>query len=93
MFGTTVGLMKSRWLQCDFVEAPKCSFCKITVVHRDYGDFMKLSILCFRHEEQHSPETPKPEIIDHCLLEELVQSESKDPDVTKRDWRSILPKV
>ncbi|WJX54016.1 hypothetical protein P8452_39947 [Trifolium repens] len=53
----------------------------------------KLSILCFRHEEQHSPETPKPEIIDHCLLEELVQSESKDPDVTKRDWKSILPKA
>ncbi|CAI8619523.1 unnamed protein product [Vicia faba] len=53
----------------------------------------KLSILCFRHEEYHSSETPKPEIIDHCLHEELVQSESKEPSVTKRDWKSIFPKV
>lgn len=53
----------------------------------------KLSILCFRHEEHHSSETPKPEIIDHFLHEDLVQFESEDPNVTKRDWKSILPKV
>jgi len=53
----------------------------------------KLSILCFRHEEHNSSETPKPEIIDHCFHEELVQSESRDPDVVKRDWKSVVPKV
>lgn len=52
----------------------------------------KLSILCFRHEH-HSPETPKPEAIDHFLHEELVQSESKDINVPKRDWKSVLQKV
>lgn len=53
----------------------------------------KLSILCFRHEEDNSSETPKPDFIDHCFHEELVQSESRDPNVVKRDWKSIVPKA
>ncbi|KAK7318164.1 hypothetical protein RJT34_02863 [Clitoria ternatea] len=46
----------------------------------------RLSILCFRHEH-HSPETSQPEVIDHYLQEELVQSEFSDSTVTKRDWK------
>ncbi|KAE9607690.1 hypothetical protein Lal_00027002 [Lupinus albus] len=52
----------------------------------------KLSILCFRHEH-HSPETPKPEIIDHYLPEESVQSELNNSSVAKRNWNSSLQKA
>lgn len=52
----------------------------------------RLSILCFRHDH-HYPETPQPEVIEHYLHEELVQSEFNDSSVTKRDWKSTIQKV
>lgn len=52
----------------------------------------RLSILCFRHDH-HSPETPQPEVIEHYLHEELVQSEFNDSSVTKRDWKSTIQKA
>ncbi|RYR19505.1 hypothetical protein Ahy_B03g064287 isoform A [Arachis hypogaea] len=52
----------------------------------------KLSISCFR-QEHHSPETPKPEVIEHYLPEELVQSEFNHTSVAKSDRKSNLQKV
>ncbi|CAL0312611.1 unnamed protein product [Lupinus luteus] len=52
----------------------------------------KLSISCFRHEH-HSPESPKPEIIDQYLPEQLVQSEFNNSSVSKRNWNSNLKKA
>ncbi|MED6113166.1 hypothetical protein PIB30_068311 [Stylosanthes scabra] len=52
----------------------------------------KLSISCFR-QEHHSPETPKPEVIEHYLPEELVQSEFNHTSVPKSDRKSNLQKA
>ncbi|KAL1326487.1 hypothetical protein HN51_036587 [Arachis hypogaea] len=52
----------------------------------------KLSISCFR-QEHHSPETPKPEVIEHYLPEELVQSEFNHTSVAKSDRKSNLQKT